>query len=116
MPSPCRRSHSTRAFLPRSSLRGNGFQLLRAALPYVAYGGLLSVGIGFTLQVVGQRHTPAPDAANILSSETVFAAATGVIFLGEVLSGMGLFDCAPILSGGLALELLPFWLTGRWRH
>ncbi len=40
----------------------------------ICYVGIFSVGMAFTLQVVGQRFTPAADAAIILSSETVFAA------------------------------------------
>lgn len=83
------------------------------AAPYIAYGGVMSVGIGFTLQVVGQQHTPAPDAAIILSSETVFAALTGMIFLGERLNLVELSGCALILAGVLAVELLPLWLTPR---
>ncbi len=88
-------------------------EVVRAALPYIAYGGILSVGFGFTLQVVAQRHTPAPDAAIILSSETVFAAVTGVVFLGEVLGPIDIFGCVLILSGVLAVELLPMLMNGR---
>lgn len=83
------------------------------AAPYIAYGGVMSVGIGFTLQVVGQQHTPAPDAAIILSSETVFAALTGMIFLGERLNAVELGGCALILAGVLAVELLPVWMSMR---
>ena len=83
------------------------FEILRDAFPYTVYAGVFSVGIGFTLQVVAQQHTPGPDAAIILSSETVFAAMTGMIFLGEVLSVIGYLGCAMILTGVLAVELLP---------
>lgn len=86
---------------------------LIAAAPYIAYGGVMSVGLGFTLQVVGQQHTPAPDAAIILSSETVFAALTGMIFLGERLGLAELLGCGLILVGVLAVELLPLWLAPR---
>lgn len=82
------------------------------AIPYVVYGGVMSVGLGFTLQVIGQAHTPAPDAAVILASETVFAALTGAIFLGERLGAFELLGCALILAGVLAVELLPAWLPG----
>lgn len=64
----------------------------------ILYAGLLSTGVGFTLQVVGQRFTREADAAIILSSETVFAAVSGGIFLGERL-GLG------ELSGGLLIFL-----------
>ncbi|MBL6929577.1 MAG: DMT family transporter [Rhodospirillales bacterium] len=83
------------------------FEILSNAFPYTVYAGVFSIGIGFTLQVIAQQHTPGPDAAIILSSETVFAAMAGMIFLGEVLSAAGYIGCAMILAGVLAVELLP---------
>lgn len=73
----------------------------------ICYIGLFSVGMAFTLQVVGQRYTPAADAAIILSSETVFAAMGGMIFLGERLSLFQLSGAALILVAILLVELLP---------
>lgn len=69
---------------------------LQTALPTILYGGLLSVGIGFTLQVVAQRHTRPAEAAILLSSEVLFAALAGALYLGERL--------APIqLAGGVLI-------------
>lgn len=76
----------------------------------ICYIGLFSVGMAFTLQVIGQRYTPAADAAIILSSETVFAAMGGMIFLGERLSLFQLSGAGLILAAILLVELLP--LTG----
>lgn len=80
------------------------------AWPMLAFSGLMSVGVGFTLQVVGQRHTPAADASIILSGETVFAAIAGAILLGERLSLLEIQGSALILGGVLAVELLPLTL------
>jgi len=80
---------------------------LVSALPMLAFSGLVSVGLGFTLQVVAQRHTPAADAAVILSSETVFAALAGVVILGEQLGALEFVGGGLILCGVLAVELLP---------
>jgi drug/metabolite transporter (DMT)-like permease len=80
---------------------------LQAALPAIAYGGVLSVGIAFTLQVVAQRHTPASDAAIFLSSEILFAAVAGALYLDEHLTptqwggGLLIFACI------LAVQLVP---------
>ncbi len=79
------------------------------ALFGICYAGILSVGIAFTLQVVAQRFTPASDTAVILSAETVFAALAGFIFLGERLSHGQLFGASMILSGILAVQLLPIY-------
>ena len=73
----------------------------------ILYVGVFSVGMAFTLQVVGQRFTPAADAAIILSSETVFAALAGFVFLGEHLSTVRMAGAGLILCSILAVELLP---------
>ncbi len=77
----------------------------------IFYAGILSVGTAFTLQVVAQRCSPAPDAAIILSSETVFAALAGYIFLGQTLSIAQLTGAALILAGILMVQLLPLYTT-----
>lgn len=80
---------------------------LWAAARDIAYTGLVSVGIGFTAQVIGQRNTAAADAAIILSSETVFAALFGYVLMGDRLSSAGWAGCALILTCILAVQLLP---------
>jgi len=76
----------------------------------IFYAGILSVGTAFTLQVVAQRFSPAPDAAIILSSETVFAALAGFLFLGERLSTAQLSGAALILAGILMVQLIPLYV------
>lgn len=80
---------------------------LRTAAGAIAYTGILSVGVGFTLQVVGQRDAHPADAAIILSSETVFAALFGAWFMGDRLAPAGLAGCALILACILAVQVLP---------
>lgn len=80
---------------------------LHAALPAILYGGVLSVGIAFTLQVVAQRHTQPTDAAILLSSELIFAALAGAWYLGEQLSTIQLAGGAMIFVCILAVQLLP---------
>ena len=77
--------------------------LLDAALP-IAYGGVLSVGVAYTLQVVAQRQAPAGHAAIILSLETVFAALGGWLLLDETMPLRGLFGCALIFAGMLVSQ------------
>lgn len=55
------------------------------AIP-ILYGGVFSVGIGYTLQVVAQRHAPPAHAAILLSFESVFAALFGCWLLAEPFS------------------------------
>lgn len=82
---------------------------LRDALWAILYGGLLSVGIAFTLQVVAQRHTPAADAALLLSSEILFAALAGAIYLGERLTPLQLAGGALIFTAMVAVQLVPLF-------
>ncbi|MBN9037113.1 MAG: DMT family transporter [Rhizobiales bacterium] len=85
-----------------------------AAAPEILYAGIFSGGIAFTLQVVGQRYTTAPQAAIFLSTEAVFAALFGAIFLHERLPPAGLAGCALIFVAILVVELLPqFAARGR---
>lgn len=71
------------------------------------YTGVLSVGIGFTGQVVGQRWTRPADASIILSSETLFAALFGAWLMGDRLGPAGWAGCSLILAGIVAVQLLP---------
>jgi drug/metabolite transporter (DMT)-like permease len=78
--------------------------LFLATLP-IAYGGLISVGIAYTLQVVAQRYAHPAHAAIILSLEAVFAAFGGWLILGETLSSRGLIGCSLMLAGMLLSQL-----------
>ena len=80
--------------------------ILRAA-PAVLYGGVIAVGIGYTLQVVAQKHAIASHAAIILSLEAVFAAIAGALVLDESLSARGYLGCALMFTGMLAAQLWP---------
>jgi drug/metabolite transporter (DMT)-like permease len=72
--------------------------ILLAGIP-ILYGGLCSVGIAYTLQVVVQKTAHPAHAAIILSLEGAFAVLGGWLILGEVLSGRGMLGCALMLAG-----------------
>jgi len=71
----------------------------------ILYGGFLSVGIAFTLQVVAQRRSPPAHAAIILTLESVFAAVGGALLLGERLGGRETVGCALMFAGMLVSQL-----------
>lgn len=66
------------------------------------YGGLMSVGIAYTLQVVAQRDALASHAALIMSAESVFGALGGALLLGENMGVRGYFGAA-LMAAGIAL-------------
>jgi drug/metabolite transporter (DMT)-like permease len=82
-------------------------EAILAAGPAILYGGLFGVAVGFTLQVVAQKHAIASHAAIILSLEAVFAAIAGALFLGEALALKGYFGCALMFTGMLIAQLWP---------
>ena len=83
-------------------------KIVDAAIP-ILYGGLLSVGVAYTLQVVAQQHTPPAHTAIILSLETVFAVIGGWLILSETIPPRGLAGCALMLVGILLSQ-------GRWHR
>ncbi len=79
----------------------------QAAIP-IFYGGVGSVGIAFTLQVVGQRHGDPAHAAIILSLECAFAALGGWLFLNEILSPRSFMGCCFMFSGMVLSQAYPY--------
>ncbi|KAA8668126.1 DMT family transporter [Clostridium sp. HV4-5-A1G] len=75
------------------------------ALVPILYGGLLSVGVAYTLQAIAQKNAKPSHAAIILSMESVFGAVGGVLLLGENMSGRGYTGCALILVGIIVSQL-----------
>lgn len=75
--------------------------------PSIAYTGFVSVGLGYTLQVLGQRHANASHAAIILSSETLFAALFGAWLMGDRLNAAGLAGCGLILASIVLVQIRP---------
>ena len=89
--------------------------LYQALLP-IFYGGVLSVGIAYTLQVVAQQYAHPAHAAILLSMEAVFAAVGGWLVLGERLSPRGLMGCALMLAGMLLSQLWGLYRSGQQRY
>jgi drug/metabolite transporter (DMT)-like permease len=77
--------------------------IIDASIP-ILYGGILSVGIAYTLQVIAQKKAPPSHAAIILSLEAVFAAIGGWLVLGEHLDNRGLLGCGLMLLGMLVAQ------------
>lgn len=75
----------------------------------IAFGGIISVGVGFTLQVVGQKYSQPSHAAIILQLEAVIAALAGWFFLNEIMSSRALAGAGLMLLGMLIAQLLPSW-------
>ncbi|MBN1537049.1 MAG: DMT family transporter [Anaerolineales bacterium] len=71
----------------------------------ILYNGIFSVGLGFTLQALGQEVAPAADAAIILCMESVFSAIFGWILLGEYLLPVQILGCVLMLAGMMLAQI-----------
>jgi drug/metabolite transporter (DMT)-like permease len=89
--------------------------LVLPVLGAVLYRATLSVGIGYTLQVWGQKHTPPTDAALILSLESIFAAVAGWLVLHEKLAFIQIVGCLLILVA-VTLSQFKQWNSGTIEH
>ena len=69
------------------------FPLDSMLLASILYTAIISLALGYTLQIWGQRHTPPTDAAILLSLEAVFAALAGTVLLQERLNATQLLGC-----------------------
>ena len=77
--------------------------LLRAGVP-ILYAGLLSTGVAYTLQVVGQRRVDPARAGIVLSLEGSFAVLGGWLILGEAMTSRTLAGCGLMLLGMIASQ------------
>lgn len=69
----------------------------KAIIP-ILYGGFLSVGVAYTLQVVAQKNAKPSHAAILMSMESVFSCIGGILILKEGLSARGVLGCILIFS------------------
>ena len=79
--------------------------ILRSWFPIV-YAGVMSGGVAYTMQILGQQSVPPTIASMIMSLESVFAALFGWLIGGQTLSGRELLGCA-IMFAAIVLSQLP---------
>lgn len=79
--------------------------ILSGWLP-ILYAGVLSCGVAYTLQIIGQKGMDPTVASLILSLESVFSVLAGWLILKQTLSGRELFGCV-LMFGAIILAQLP---------
>ncbi len=72
------------ALLPMLLLEKPSLNDLKAAWLPMAYAGVMSSGVGYTLQIIGQKYTRPAVASLVMSLESVFAVLAGVVVLGQI--------------------------------
>jgi len=89
-----------------------------SALPLIGailYRATLSIGIGYTLQVWGQKHTPPTDAALILGLEAVFAVLAAWFALKQTLFPMQIAGCV-IIFVAVLISQFKAWTSSKREH
>ena len=79
--------------------------ILAAWLP-ILYAGVMSSGVAYTLQIVGQKNMNPTVASLILSLESCISVLAGWIILGQHLSSREIFGCV-LMFGAIILAQLP---------
>lgn len=78
---------------------------LPAVLPSLLYMGILSSGVAYTLQIVGQKHTEPSLASIVMSLESVIAALGGWLFLKNNLTLREIFGCVLVFLSILLAQI-----------
>ncbi len=79
--------------------------ILVCAVPIV-YSGIMSCGVAYTLQIIGQKYAEPTVASLVMSMESVFAALAGWVLLGQGMNGREIFGCL-LMFGAITLIQLP---------
>lgn len=78
----------------------------------IAYAGIMSSGVAYTLQIVGQKHCNPVLACMIMSLESAFALLSGWLLLGQAMSQREIFGCllvfAAIMLAQVPENMLPW--------
>ncbi len=78
--------------------------IVAAYLP-ILYAGVMSCGVAYTLQIVGQKNMDPTVASLILSLESVFSALAGWLLLGQGLSAKEFIGCALVFAAVLLAQI-----------
>lgn len=79
-----------------------------AAAPQILYLGIMSSGVAYTLQVVGQKYAEPAVASISMSLESVFAALGGWVISGNALASNEILGCVLVFAAIIVAQLSDF--------
>ena len=79
-------------------------KILSAVVP-ILYCGILSGGVGYTLQIVAQRYTEAAVASLLMSFESVFAVIAGALILHERMTAREMVGCIVMFAAIVIVQI-----------
>ncbi len=80
-------------------------EIIKCAVP-ILYAGIMSCGVAYTLQIIGQKYAEPTVASIVMSLESVFAALAGWIILNQAMSLREIFGCV-LMFGAITIVQLP---------
>ncbi len=95
------------SLVPMFTMETPTWASLIAAGPPLLYSGVLSSGVGFTLQTIGLQKVPPTQASLITSQESTLSVVFGWLLLQETMTGRELLGCVLMLAGVLISQLAP---------
>lgn len=87
--------------------------LLNATVPLL-YSGIMSCGMAYTFQIVGQKYTEATLASLLMCLESVFGILCGAVLLNETLTGREIFGCI-IMFIAIIISQLSELITAKFK-
>lgn len=78
----------------------------------LCYTGFLSMGLAYSLQIIGQKHVESTTASLIMSLESVFAVLSGALILKETMTGWEILGCVLVFAA-VVLSQIPAPVIGR---
>ena len=88
---------------------------IKSAIIPLLYSGVMSCGIAYTLQIIGQKYTEATIASLIMCGESVFGVLAGAVLLHERLTGREILGCV-IMFAAIVLSQLSDAITSRLKN
>jgi drug/metabolite transporter (DMT)-like permease len=79
-------------------------KIVSAAIP-ILYCGLISGGLGYTLQIIAQKYTDPAVASLLMSLESVFAVIAGALLLGERMSSREILGCVIMFAAIVLVQI-----------
>jgi len=86
--------------------------IIAAAIP-ILYAGVLSCGVGYTLQVIAQKKVEPVVATLLMSLESVFSLLAGLIILSQVPTARAAVGCTLVFGAIILAQIPPEWIAGK---
>ena len=79
--------------------------MMTSAIVPTLYAGVISGGVGYTLQIIGQKLSDPAPAAILMSLEAVFSALFGALILHQMMSGREILGSCIIFAAVILVQL-----------